>query len=97
MLQAIWQATSETLKRSIRFAPLSPLIRRCHVGSTPQPSGVTIPIPVITTRLIAGLRRKSRASTLRATEHRFHADGLRIETAAASAVAQLFAFFSRNL
>jgi hypothetical protein len=30
------------------------LRRRAHVGSTPQPSGVSIPMPVTTTRLMAG-------------------------------------------
>ena len=34
------------------LAPLSPAIRRCQVVSTPQPSGVTIPRPVTTTRLM---------------------------------------------
>ena len=53
-LQAIWQAMSETSKRSILLAPLSPLSRRCHVVSTPHPSGVSIPIPVTTTRLMTG-------------------------------------------
>src|SRR4026208_1466183 len=33
-------------------APLSPASRRFHVASPPQPSGVTIPSPVTTTRLI---------------------------------------------
>src|SRR5262249_43948591 len=36
----------------MRLAPLWPLTRRCQVGSTPQASGVTIPSPVTTTRLI---------------------------------------------
>src|SRR5690606_14847159 len=34
-------------------SPDSPLIRRDHVASTPQPSGVTRPRPVTTTRLMA--------------------------------------------
>src|SRR5262245_3367816 len=38
----------------MRLAPLSPLMRRCQVGSTPQASGVTMPSPVTTTRLIFG-------------------------------------------
>src|SRR5262249_15906033 len=33
-------------------APLSPAISRCHVASTPHPSGVTMPMPVTTTRLM---------------------------------------------
>ena len=32
--------------------PLSPATSRRHVGSTPQPSGVNMPSPVTTTRLI---------------------------------------------
>src|SRR5215813_11717497 len=54
MTQAILQAMSETSKVSIFFAPLSPLSSRVQVASTPQPSGVSIPIPVMTTRLMAG-------------------------------------------
>ena len=34
------------------LAPLSPVDSRVHVGSTPQPSGVTMPRPVTTTRRI---------------------------------------------
>ena len=45
---------SETSNVSMRRAPLLPSIRRCQVGSTPQASGVTIPSPVTTTRLISG-------------------------------------------
>src|SRR5262245_31392570 len=60
-MQAIWQVMSETSKRSIRLAPLSPASKRRHVVSTPQPSGVTIPRPVTTTRLmgIPGLQTTS--------------------------------------
>jgi hypothetical protein len=58
-MQAIWQAMSETLKRSILAAPLSPLSSRRHVVSTPHPSGVTIPIPVMTTRLMTGSEQKN--------------------------------------
>src|SRR5947209_13829868 len=36
----------------MRRAPLSPLMSRCQVGSTPHASGVTMPSPVTTTRLI---------------------------------------------
>src|SRR5262245_46825311 len=50
--QAILAGRSDTSKDSIRLAPLSPLTSRCHVGSTPQASGVTMPSPVTTTRLI---------------------------------------------
>jgi hypothetical protein len=57
MTQAILHAMSETSKVSIFFAPLSPLSSRVQVASTPQPSGVSIPIPVTTTRLMAGSER----------------------------------------
>src|SRR6187399_1160408 len=57
MTQAILQAISDTSKVSIFFAPLSPLRSRAQVASTPQPSGVSIPIPVMTTRLMAGSER----------------------------------------
>src|SRR2546423_4742893 len=36
----------------MRRAPLPPASRRLHVVSTPQPSGVTMPSPVTTTRLM---------------------------------------------
>src|SRR5262245_21054765 len=52
--QAIFAGKSETSKVSMRLAPLSPLMSRCQVGSTPQASGVTMPSPVTTTRLIFG-------------------------------------------
>src|SRR5262245_2531448 len=55
--QAILAGRSDTSKESIRLAPLSPLTSRCHVGSTPQASGVTMPSPVTTTRLIPRLHR----------------------------------------
>jgi hypothetical protein len=42
---------SLTSKSVTRPAPLSPAISRLHVASTPQPSGVTMPKPVTTTRL----------------------------------------------
>src|SRR5262249_13663676 len=45
---------SDTSNASTLRAPLSPARRRCHVGSTPQASGVTMPIPVTTTRLMWG-------------------------------------------
>src|SRR5271166_7171278 len=51
---AIWHGRSETSKFSTRPIPLSPASSRCHVGSTPQASGVSIPRPVTTTRLIIG-------------------------------------------
>src|SRR4029079_5781021 len=57
MTQAILHAMSETSNASIFFAPLSPLSNRVQVASTPQPSGVSIHIPVTTTRLMAGSER----------------------------------------
>src|SRR3954469_18622727 len=50
---AILQARSETSNPATFAAPLSPATSRRHVGSTPQPSGVTMPRPVITTRRIS--------------------------------------------
>src|SRR6202453_3179202 len=44
---------SETSNVSIFLAPLSLLRIRFQVGSTPQPSGETMPRPVTTTRLIS--------------------------------------------
>src|SRR3978361_2055988 len=44
---------SAASKVSIFLAPLSLLRIRFHVGSTPQPSGDTMPRPVTTTRLIS--------------------------------------------
>src|SRR5215470_1636828 len=52
MEQAILQDRSETSKVSTLRAPLWPARSRCQLGSTPQASGVTIPIPVTTTRLM---------------------------------------------
>src|SRR5215510_13612809 len=50
MKHATWQLRSLTSNSSMRRAPLSPAIRRRQLASTPQPSGVTRPSPVITTR-----------------------------------------------
>src|SRR6516164_10374191 len=54
---------SETSNASTLRAPLPPARSRCHVGSTPQASGVTMPIPVTTTRLISGTRPRRFAGT----------------------------------
>src|SRR3984885_4953721 len=51
--QAMRLVRSETSKVSIFLAPLSLLRMRFQVGSTPQPSGETMPRPVTTTRLIS--------------------------------------------
>jgi len=55
-MQAIFDGRSETLNRSTLRAPLSPAISRRHDSSTPQPSGVTMPNPVTTTRLMSPSR-----------------------------------------
>lgn len=36
--------------------PDCPASRRCHMGSTPQPSGLTAPMPVTTIRLLMRVR-----------------------------------------
>src|SRR5580704_2871888 len=51
--QAMRLVRSETSKVSIFRAPLSLLRMRFQVGSTPQPSGDTMPRPVTTLRLIS--------------------------------------------
>src|SRR5580692_2309500 len=62
--QAMRLVRSETSNVSILRAPLSLLRIRFHVGSTPQPSGVTMPRPVTTTRLISSTpARQSRPIT----------------------------------
>src|ERR1700682_7500 len=52
MTQAIWAARSSTGNSLMRMAPLLPASRLDQLSSTPQPSGVTMPRPVTTTRLI---------------------------------------------
>src|SRR5919107_1580788 len=51
-MQAILACRSSTSNRSMREAPLFPARMLDHVASTLAPSGVTIPRPVTTTRLI---------------------------------------------
>jgi hypothetical protein len=51
--QAMWQARWLGSNRVIRPAPDRPSISRAQVASTPLARGVTIPMPVITTRRIA--------------------------------------------
>ena len=55
MSQARWLASN----RVILPAPDCPAISRAQVASTPQASGDTMPIPVITTRRIGFPCRKS--------------------------------------
>src|SRR6516162_4030833 len=52
---AILHGRSETSKLWMERMPDSPLIRRSQLGLTPQPRGVTMPIPVTTTRFMATL------------------------------------------
>src|ERR1700693_2234716 len=58
---AILQGRSETSKFSIRRVPLLPSSRRAQVRSAPLPSGVTMPMPVTTTRRIRSSERRSQA------------------------------------
>src|SRR5579864_453485 len=51
---AILLGMSATSNFSMRLTPLRPAMSRCHVGSMPLASGVTMPRPVTTTRLIIG-------------------------------------------
>src|SRR3990167_7587163 len=80
MTPAILQEISDTSNRSILRAPLSPASRRRHVVSTPQASGVTMPRPVTTTRLISSLRPQAAAASHGATRRRaidaFPTDGI---------------------
>jgi hypothetical protein len=48
---------SDTSKPSMREMPLLPAIICDQLWSTPDPSGVTIPIPVTTTRRKANLQK----------------------------------------
>src|SRR5229473_1127556 len=63
--QAIRQVRSETSNVSIFLAPLSLLRMRFQVGSTPQPSGDTMPRPVTTTRLISSTPARDLPPTTR--------------------------------
>src|SRR5258705_10083954 len=63
--QAIRLVRSETSNVSIFLAPLSLLRIRFQVGSTPQPSGDTMPRPVTTTRLISSTPARDSRSTKR--------------------------------
>src|ERR1700733_866206 len=87
--QAIRLVRSETSNVSIFLAPLSLLRMRFQVGSTPQPSGDTMPRPVTTTRLISSTpAHDSRPTTrnrwtvhprpVRFCQHREGASALRV-------------------
>src|SRR6266481_2776927 len=87
--QAIRLVRSETSNVSIFLAPLSLLRMRFQVGSTPHPSGDTMPRPVTTTRLISSTpARFSRPTTrnrwtvrprpVRLRQYRAQASALRV-------------------
>src|SRR5436305_3378562 len=77
-MQAILDGRSETSKLSIFRAPLSPASKRRQLASGPQPSGVTIPIPVTTTRLMSGLfgRGDRRLRAARRSNNQIRGSGL---------------------
>src|SRR3984885_2525020 len=87
--QAIRLVRSETSNVSIFLAPLSLLRMRFQVGSTPQPSGDTMPRPVTTTRLISSTpaqdsrpttrsRWTARPRPVRLRQHRARASAFRV-------------------
>src|SRR5438876_8290901 len=63
MTQAIWLARSSTGNSLTRMAPLLPASRFDQLVSTPQPSGVTMPRPVTTTRLMQACSRPGLTGT----------------------------------
>src|SRR5258708_7583920 len=92
--QAIWLVRSETSNVSIFLAPLSLLRIRFQVGSTPQPSGDTMPRPVTTTRLISSTpAHNSRPTTRNRWTARPRPVRLRQHRAGASAFCVLFEKF----
>src|SRR5882762_8931979 len=91
--QAIRLVRSETSKVSIFLAPLSLSGMRFQVGSTPQPSGDTMPRPVTTTRLISALQPRIRRAQQETGGPLKHGPSGFVGTARGR---QLFAFFSRN-
>src|ERR1700677_3585038 len=94
--QAIWLVRSETSNVSIFLAPLSLLRIRFHVGSTPQPSGDTMPRPVTTTRLISNTpAHDSRPTTITRWTACPRPVRLRQYRAGASALRVLFEKFCR--
>src|ERR1700759_1040690 len=92
--QAIRLVRSETSNVSIFLAPLSLLRIRFQVGSTPQPSGDTMPRPVTTTRLISSTpARDSRPTTRNRWTARPRPARLRQRREGASALCVLFEKF----
>src|SRR3984885_12186935 len=95
--QAIRLVRSDTSKVSILRAPLSLLRMRFQVGSTPQPSGDTMPRPVTTTRLISTTpAHDSRSTTINRWTARPRPIRLRQYRAGASALRVLFEKFCRG-
>src|SRR6476469_3690055 len=93
-MQAIRLVRSETSNLSIFLAPLSLLRMRFQVGSTPQPSGDTMPRPVTTTRLISTTpAHDSRPTTRNRWTVRRGPGRLRQHRAGASAFRVLFKKF----
>src|SRR5580692_884490 len=93
-MQAILLGRSETSKLSIFLAPLSLLRMRFQLGSTPQPSGDTMPRPVTTTRLISSTpARNSRPTTRNRWTARPRPGRLHQYRAGASALRVLFEKF----
>src|ERR1041385_5644084 len=76
-MPAIRHEMAETSKVSILRAPLCPAISRDEVASTPQASGVTIPRPVTTTRLMCVLRPRATPATSGTAQRRAPVDLLR--------------------
>src|ERR1700688_4026512 len=92
--QAIRLVRSDTSNVSIFLAPLSLLRMRFQVGSTPQPSGDTMPRPVTTTRLISSTpAHDSRPTTRNRWTVRPRPVRLRQHRAGASAFCVLFKKF----
>src|SRR3984893_15385938 len=92
--QAIRLVRSDTSNVSIVLAPLSLLRMRFQVGSTPQPSGDTMPRPVTTTRLISSTpAHDSRPTTRNRWTVRPRPVRLRQHRAGASAFCVLFKKF----
>src|SRR3954452_10022561 len=93
MMQAIRLVRSETSNVSILRAPLWPSRIRAQLGSTPQPSGVTMPSPVTTTRLICKTPARNRRAI---TRNRGTVRPRPVRLSHRPRGRQLFAFFSRN-
>src|SRR5579859_1610275 len=92
-IQAILLGRSDTSKVSIFRAPLAPLRIRCQLGSTPQPSGETMPRPVTTTRLICATPALKRPATRNRSTASMRSGRLRRYRSRASALCVLFKKF----